>query len=212
MVSFRSVVALGAISLSVANGLAIDSSVPHGYKMVELSWEVRPFLDNRTVIINGTVERVFDELLEINPQYMADFAAMGETAITPSAEPVDAQLSGKLPRPLCDWGNLGAKPGVIREGIRYLRTILGAPALGPGPHECGQVSCSFSSAITWCNDRKENKKLESFSDIADLAQIILDKCAQPNGRSVYGSQTYSDYTWYVRVHGRDDPDGPTICQ
>lgn len=37
-------------------------------------------------------------------------------------------------------------------GINYLRSITGKPKNGPGPNNCGRVSCSWNSAIYWCND------------------------------------------------------------
>lgn len=40
----------------------------------------------------------------------------------------------------------------IKEGIRYLRGVNGKPSNGPGPGNCGRVSCSYNSAIWWCND------------------------------------------------------------
>lgn len=40
----------------------------------------------------------------------------------------------------------------IVEGISYLRGVPGSPSNGPGPGNCGRVSCSYESAIWWCND------------------------------------------------------------
>jgi len=40
----------------------------------------------------------------------------------------------------------------IKEGIDYLRGVPGKPVLGPGPGTCKRVSCSYNSAIYWCND------------------------------------------------------------
>lgn len=40
----------------------------------------------------------------------------------------------------------------IQEGISHLRGVNGKPRNGPGPGNCGRVSCSYNSAIWWCND------------------------------------------------------------
>ncbi|KAK4175092.1 hypothetical protein QBC36DRAFT_190692, partial [Triangularia setosa] len=37
-------------------------------------------------------------------------------------------------------------------GVDYLRGLSGTAKNGPGPAECGRVSCSDYSAIYWCND------------------------------------------------------------
>jgi hypothetical protein len=36
--------------------------------------------------------------------------------------------------------------------VRYLRRVQGRPRNGPRPGNCGRVSCSYKSAIWWCND------------------------------------------------------------
>jgi hypothetical protein len=43
-------------------------------------------------------------------------------------------------------------PNPIRRGIEYLRYVQGRPRNGPGPGNCGRVSCSYNAAIWWCND------------------------------------------------------------
>ena len=40
----------------------------------------------------------------------------------------------------------------VNEGINYLLGVDGKPGNGPGPGNCGRVSCSYQSAIYWCND------------------------------------------------------------
>lgn len=41
---------------------------------------------------------------------------------------------------------------VARDGIAYLKSVTGTPVNGPGPGTCNRVSCSYNSAIYWCND------------------------------------------------------------
>jgi hypothetical protein len=40
----------------------------------------------------------------------------------------------------------------IKEGVNYLRGVPGRPWLAAGPGKCARVSCSWNSAIWWCND------------------------------------------------------------
>lgn len=44
------------------------------------------------------------------------------------------------------------KYGAIEDGIDYLRHVPFQPTNGPGPGNCGRVSCSWNAAIWWCND------------------------------------------------------------
>ena len=40
----------------------------------------------------------------------------------------------------------------IYQGVMYLAHVGGVPEAGAGPNLCGRVSCSWDSAIYWCND------------------------------------------------------------
>ncbi|KAK3392476.1 hypothetical protein B0T20DRAFT_488219 [Sordaria brevicollis] len=63
----------------------------------------------------------------------------------------------------------------IYYGINYLRTVPGQPE--EHRNVCGRVSCSWKSAIYWCNEEKDHGlRLASYGDIADGAQAIMDKC------------------------------------
>ena len=100
-----------------------------------------------TVVLNGTAQEVHAQLLQINPNYDAEFAAV--TAKRAAPEPVstfrkrDHTICDNFPQ--CSRGRIG-------EGIDYLRGVAGRPGNGPGPGNCGRVSCSYNSAIWWCND------------------------------------------------------------
>ncbi|KAM7208274.1 hypothetical protein V8F20_001252 [Naviculisporaceae sp. PSN 640] len=98
----------------------------------------------------------------------------------------------------------------IREGIRYLRTVRGQPSNGPGPGNCGRVSCSWKAAIWWCNDNEDTKTIGDFRDIADGAAHIDNHCSElayrPGGLPVIvesGQVFYKD-KWNVIVRHDDD--------
>lgn len=60
---------------------------------------------------------------------------------------------GKVTLQLCGIpGRKAAKVSYIWEGIYYLDTFDGQPKSDPGPGMCGRVSCSYNSAIYWCNN------------------------------------------------------------
>lgn len=52
------------------------------------------------------------------------------------------------------WMNKYGRASVyyIWQGIEYLDQVPGTPGNGPGPGNCGRVSCSYGAAIYWCND------------------------------------------------------------
>ena len=133
-----------------------------GYKVVDLTWEVETTPGGPTVQLTGTVQQVHEQLLQINPHYERDFNITYET---PSAlVAASSNLASRSGHPHMNDA-LGKRGGhtecnnygdadylAILDGIQYLRHVPGTPANGPGPNNCGRVSCSFQSAIWWCND------------------------------------------------------------
>ncbi|KAL3464647.1 hypothetical protein BJX64DRAFT_286138 [Aspergillus heterothallicus] len=133
------------------------------------SWEVAPYPGATPIFLNGTVEQVYAKLLEINPNYDDDWN--GETmngVVEPELETRDVDHKIECLR------DIGPTQKFIKAGIRYLRKINGRPHLPAG--ECSRVSCSYNSAIYWCNDKDHDAYLPSFNNIADGAQVILNIC------------------------------------
>lgn len=127
-----------------------DESPIEGYTIEEFSWEVETTPGGSTVVLNGTVEKVLSQLREINPNYDNEFPTVVSAEQAAEEEDTSSHLvkrgdvvCGKFP---------SAYQSDIDKGIKYLRTVPGKPQRGPGPGSCGQVSCSWSSAIWWCND------------------------------------------------------------
>jgi hypothetical protein len=167
--------------------------------------------------LNGTVQEVRAHLLELNPNYDTEFAAAANKSEVPAVVPRGSDNPPNVV--IC---NVFDKPEgrafveYLMEGLRYLRSISGQPTLGPGPGTCSRVSCSYDSAIYWCNDviiffnvelervrrliAKQNlftKVLPGFYNIADGAEQIIDQCQFWNP---------IDYKW--RVSGQVFIDGP----
>lgn len=122
-----------------------------GYGVVDLEWEVEVSPGGPVQKFNGTIERVHEELVKLNPNWDADYAleapAHGEKRdiLVERANFKDSAYfcGGRWPETDSIW---------IGYGIDYLRRVSGKPSNGPGPGNCGRVSCSFKSAIWWCND------------------------------------------------------------
>jgi hypothetical protein len=99
------------------------------------------------ITINGTVQDVAAKLTQANPHWECDFNFDNHLS-TSKLE----KRGYWLDRDPCDtrWPQCGYNP--IADGIAYLNRVPGQPGQGPCPGSCGRVSCSWVSAIWWCND------------------------------------------------------------
>lgn len=120
--------------------------------------DVRP---GEKISLNGTVQQVYAQLKEINPnweednaeQIAAGLAALEEDNLALAGGPgkrehdVIARLE-KRDHNECDGWDHGAYRYLIEEGIRYLWGINGRARISNG--QCDRVSCSYDAAIWWC--------------------------------------------------------------
>jgi hypothetical protein len=132
-----------------------DSPIP-GYGLVDLSWEVQVVEGQPPQILTGTVQDVHKQILAINPNFRFNppkdrSALLASNNITARAD-VQGRSFDKLI--CCDdfYVGAGADTLDIRDGVSYLDGVSGKPSNGPGPGNCGRVSCSYDAAIFWCND------------------------------------------------------------
>lgn len=110
-----------------------------GYGVETLLWDVE-VARGRFETLNGTIQEVYAQVLRLNPHFKL-----------PEDPPVARGLNRKRSTVRCGNWPLTSKDR-IQEGINYLRRLNGAPRNGPGPSNCGRVSCSYNAAIWWCND------------------------------------------------------------
>lgn len=115
-----------------------------GYGIEEIQWnlEVHP---GKMEHLNGTVEEVITQAKQLNPDFVP---AKGESQQATESEPAALAkrndiVCNKLPK-----GDIWK----LRDGVSYLRGLSGGLTEGPGPGNCGRVSCSWKSAIWICND------------------------------------------------------------
>lgn len=112
----------------------------------ELEAEVFP--GGETIKVNGTVQDLHAKLLSLNPNWDKDFPDADEgKGVTPNRD--HAKRSIFLYQNVwCDgpYGLAATEP--LTNGISYLRKLKGQPWLDKG---CARVSCSWKSAIYWCN-------------------------------------------------------------
>ena len=94
-----------------------------------LQWEISAFPGGPLVNLTGTVEEVHEQLIQVNPNYDADYFP----------EDVDALIKRTDFRGLsynCDSNVRGyGRKNAIEASVRYLRGVKGQPSKGPGPGE-----------------------------------------------------------------------------
>ncbi|KAG5967047.1 hypothetical protein E4U57_001376 [Claviceps arundinis] len=178
------------------------------------SWNVviEPGQEDK-IVVNGTVQQV-DAYMEDNyPGWSARWANF-----TSKSAPSKRATAAHPPRPdsnmmkvksvMCNHPLPGCLTGAISGGIDYLRKIRKGrhPRNGPGPRNCGKVSCSDDAAIFWCNDTDQPKILDSFSDIALGAEVVVYLCGTDGYDVMVSGQAFlfGDYSVIVGRENCDD--------
>ncbi|RJE23849.1 hypothetical protein PHISCL_03821 [Aspergillus sclerotialis] len=191
---------------------AIEAPLP-GYEVEDLTWEVEHTEGQPAAHLNGTIQQIHDQILELNPDFKLQ-------QFSPVEKREESDLLAKLATRDCVvCSNFpGTQRSRVYQGIDYLRGIKGKPWLGPGPGKCIRVSCAYNAAIWWCNDEvsatvpcvintmlihfhlqnKEIKILPSFTNIAQGASLICQQCTT-TGKSAFEQ----DQPWVHVVSGQD---------
>jgi hypothetical protein len=99
--------------------------------------------------MNGTVQQISAQLTKLNPNWKQDFNVNNVSNNVSAASLADEGTWAPNP---CNNRWQSWFVSAFEEGITYLREVPHKPAAGPGPGQCGRVSCSYKAAIWWCND------------------------------------------------------------
>ncbi|CAN8101518.1 unnamed protein product [Discula destructiva] len=185
------------------------------YQLEETAWNMHINSSVPNVTVNGFIQDVVASLTPIHPEYMAAV----EKVTLPDSISADSHgspggINGRWRNPdwtltlnptngICGIGAGDALEDSVNDGIKYLNQLQGTPQLGQGPGNCSRVSCSWASAIYWCNDNSNSKLLSSFSDIAYGAQLVIGNCGvydtdDGSGTAINGQQFFED-GWNVMV-------------
>ncbi|KAL3459478.1 hypothetical protein BJX64DRAFT_291147 [Aspergillus heterothallicus] len=197
------------LPLIVAFTTALDSPIP-GHEIVDLAWDVEVSPGGPHITLNGTIQQVYHELTQLNPEFKLDLSFLDEDSeddddITLSEEELSSPSSPLLKRQsirdyFCfgRWRSCSRRR--IEEGVRYLRGVPGTPSMSPGPGSCGRVSCSHDAAIFICNDNTGFLNLNSWNVVADGADYIRSRCI--SGDQTAG-QVFFHENWNVIVRWDD---------
>ncbi|KAI8630389.1 hypothetical protein F5Y19DRAFT_483731 [Xylariaceae sp. FL1651] len=179
---------LAATFVSLAVGAAIDglpashsirSSLPEGYTVAPITWTMPIVPGGEDYAFQGTAQEVF---LQVN-------AARAKLGLPPnpdltmsadnqvSSRTGNAQAARHWQNTICNVPGMNGDATVppIKDGIKYLRGLDGNCTIGPGRGNCGQISCSWHSAIYWCNDN-DYEYSHKCSELADYGESIVDNC------------------------------------
>ncbi|KAK4179556.1 hypothetical protein QBC36DRAFT_179820 [Triangularia setosa] len=198
------VLALASVAYSAPASRADQPDVS-SYAIVPISWNLPVKADDpsgATVTVTGTIQEAIAQMEASYPGWNATFQA--HLPPPPTIGGFNSISAAALEDPesyICkvnQWKEAGQLS--IVWGIEYLRGLTGSAKNGPGPGECGRVSCSWGSAIWWCNDNDTEKEVE-WSQIADGAVYISQKCSR-DSQYVKGQAFYKD-RWNVIIRGDD---------
>ncbi|KAN0104234.1 hypothetical protein V8E51_009979 [Hyaloscypha variabilis] len=95
----------------------------------------------------GTVQEVWAKLkarhpeIELPKRSDAPIVLKRDKDLPPSCIPIPAWPSWNF-----------AEAAAIEDGVDYLIGLNSELTNGPGPGNCGRISCSYNSAIYYCND------------------------------------------------------------
>ncbi|KAK1660161.1 hypothetical protein BDP55DRAFT_732700 [Colletotrichum godetiae] len=185
--------AVSASALPSHNEVSELQAPIDAFDIVIPQWEVQAAPGGEKLILAGTVEQVLSELQAINPNYAQDFGLdfeLPSPAVHKRSDFDGAAFACNVTKAMADQR-------VIVKGAKYLRGVKGKPHHPPGPNTCARVSCSWKSAIWWCNHAQTPRDLDSFGLIADGADHIIQGC-QTNGEWTNG-QTWHKDDWSVIV-------------
>ncbi|KAK0669863.1 hypothetical protein QBC41DRAFT_336520 [Cercophora samala] len=206
--------AINACSVLLAlSGLALglpnvaedpDAGPPSGYGIVPIEWDVPVNLtapDSTTVHLSGTIQDVVAQMEHDYPGWNETFQQMNTTLSNDTLAMAFGHQSYEVDKMVCEpkWKYMANRQR-IWEGIEYLLYLPAdpKPKNGPGPGNCGRVSCSYHAAIYWCNDNKEDKELSSWKSIAVGAFQLYSNCKyEPYDRC--GGQLFYKDNWNVIV-------------
>ncbi|KAF4551509.1 Hypothetical protein D9617_13g100090 [Elsinoe fawcettii] len=184
--------------------LGINAATPElpipGYGVTDLTWNIKVTSNGPVVQVNGTVQEVIASLSKDYPELQATIDERSAAAL--DVRTIVSHLAlHKRDYTRCNYWPYAHTVDITR-GIRDLRGVPGQPGAGPGPGNCGRVSCYAGSQIWWCNDNTSPFSLGSFSDIANAAQVIVNDCSR-GGNDVSG-QRFHDNNINVIVRGPED--------
>ncbi|KAH8166499.1 hypothetical protein CIB48_g1785 [Xylaria polymorpha] len=154
---------------NLAKDLGFQTGIPSNYSVGDIEWRGFEDFDEDQVFTgtievtlilipasllnwrsNNAVQDVINQMRQIKgAHYTPGFVSRAENH-TLEAEHDDYHTRRRI---YC--GGMPADVTAVDEGISYLNHLPDSTRCSNSPSSCGRISCSYSSAIYWCNDNKE---------------------------------------------------------
>ncbi|KAI1332852.1 hypothetical protein F5Y16DRAFT_407446 [Xylariaceae sp. FL0255] len=203
-----SLVASAAID-GLPEGTSIRRSLPSNYTISEIKWTIPITNGGPNHTLYGTVQDVFAQInvlrakQDLNPY--AD--PLNETLPhinSANDDGDDALLERRTySKTICNVGLSGpANYNRIEQGVTYLQKVKGRCGNGPGPGNCGRISCSYDAAIYWCNDNNYYVEYDcsSFAYYANWgAMYCSSDPGDPNSNTKTWGQVFDTENFNVLV-------------
>ncbi|PMD64196.1 uncharacterized protein K444DRAFT_626073 [Hyaloscypha bicolor E] len=181
-----------AFAFLVGSSLVLGSTVPEKRVFTNNGVTFRGEVNGHAFEETGTVQEVWATLKARHPEFELDATAVAERK----------EKRDKVLPPLCipvagqDWNF--AEAAAIDDGINYLKGLKST--LSIAGNTCSRISCSYNSAIHWCNDNNGEVSADS-GYLASFAQDLQDHCQHciSSGHSffcVVGGQEFEDDEHY----------------
>jgi hypothetical protein len=104
------------------------------------------------MILNGTVEEVVAHLAQVNPHWKRDFGVYSKATKFSKRTYSNWRDAPNYDPPFAWQRACAYQDPTGIDTIDRTSPSKERPGASPGPRRCGRVSCSWSSAIWWCND------------------------------------------------------------
>ncbi|KAK0663510.1 hypothetical protein QBC41DRAFT_23981 [Cercophora samala] len=163
--------------LAATSVMAIPASL-QGLISTDITWTGQVVANGPMVNFTGPSLRIIEQqIAAVYPGFTWATAPQPEDDFSLSGLNVDDTQDDTNPSMLSCWeGGAGdADASHITDGIYYLKTVPGYCTNGAGSSNCGQISCSYNSAILWCNNNKHTYTTHCKS-LAKYAQAIVNGC------------------------------------
>lgn len=145
--------------------------------------------------VTGTIQQVYDALDKANPNFRQDFGINNTADNSVLAATTESDSSYELQSLVCNVFDYAQRTATTK-GVEYLNSVPGSPANGPGPGNCGRVSCSYESAIYWCNDVSDIFGVMK-TTLRCLTQLLTLLVALQNP-DVMSLDSYGSISWAVQ--------------
>ncbi|KAI7213546.1 hypothetical protein KC333_g6522 [Hortaea werneckii] len=192
--------AAGLFALASAEGFRVvhtrdtsDLPLPEA----DMSYIGPAFDGGDDVELQGTIETVAAQLLEINPDWHP--GVVGKN--TPSK--TDTAKRAEISPPLCNddlGGQRYARTRILSNGADYLKGLNGN--CRQPPRSCGRVSCSYDAGISFCNDGN-NDIYVPCAELGRRVDGIVGLCGDGGTRMFTKGQVFDTDNWNV-IAARSD--------